>query len=106
MLLRYCPPTSYSASVICPSEHTFAVSISASNVFPLWSAASRRASRAAGLAAWFRALNEPRATAQRRDGKGSGKRPEEPDKGRAPGGCRERFTWLAHPDPLWVRSRC
>src|SRR5215468_5950240 len=35
MFLRYCPPTSYSACVICPSEQYFTVSISSANKFPL-----------------------------------------------------------------------
>jgi hypothetical protein len=34
MFLRYCPPTSNSAFVICPSEHTRTASISASNTLP------------------------------------------------------------------------
>ena len=35
MLRRYCPPTSNSACVICPSEHTRTASISTSNTFLL-----------------------------------------------------------------------
>lgn len=35
MLLRYCPPTSNNAFVICPSEHTRTASISTANTFPL-----------------------------------------------------------------------
>ena len=35
MFLRYCPPTSNSASVICPSEHTRTASTSTSNTLPL-----------------------------------------------------------------------
>ena len=34
MLLRYCPPTSNSALVICPSEHTRTVFISSANTLP------------------------------------------------------------------------
>ena len=35
MLRRYCPPTSNSALVICPSEHTRTASISTSNTLRL-----------------------------------------------------------------------
>ena len=35
MLRRYCPPTSNSAFVICPSEHTRTASIRTSNTFRL-----------------------------------------------------------------------
>jgi hypothetical protein len=35
MLRRYCPPTSNSAFVICPSEHTRTASISTSNTLRL-----------------------------------------------------------------------
>ena len=35
MLLRYCPPTSNNAPVICPSEQTRTASISTSNTFRL-----------------------------------------------------------------------
>src|SRR6185503_11575999 len=33
---RYCPPTSNSACVICPSEHTRTASISTAKTFPSW----------------------------------------------------------------------
>ena len=36
MLRRYCPPTSNSALVICPSEHTRTVFISSANTLPLF----------------------------------------------------------------------
>src|SRR6185503_9487513 len=42
MLRRYCPPTSNSACVICPSEHTRTASISTANTFSSLITASRR----------------------------------------------------------------
>ena len=53
MLRRYCPPTSNSAFVICPSEHTRTASISTSNTLALAiTACCRRASMAGDSAAW------------------------------------------------------
>src|SRR6185436_13188135 len=42
MLRRYCPPTSNSACVICPSEHTRTASIRTANTFSSLITASRR----------------------------------------------------------------
>ena len=53
MLRRYCPPTSNSASVICPSEHTRTASISTSKTLPLAITVScSRRSIAGASAAW------------------------------------------------------
>ena len=55
MLRRYWPPTSKNASVIWPSEHTRAASISSSNTLPSPVATSCRRRSAAGASAAWRA---------------------------------------------------
>ena len=50
ILLRYCPPTSNSASVICPSEQTFTASISSAKTLPPLMAVCLSFASAAGAA--------------------------------------------------------
>ena len=54
MLRRYWPPTSNSAWVICPSEHTRTASISTSNTFLLSITACCRRLSIGAQAAWLR----------------------------------------------------
>src|SRR6476659_8587186 len=49
IFLLYCPPTSYNACVICPSEQYFTVSINSENKLPSLIATSFNLSRAASL---------------------------------------------------------
>ena len=49
IFLRYCPPTSYKACVICPSEQYFTVSINSAKKLPLLMATSFNRFKASSL---------------------------------------------------------
>ena len=60
MLRRYCPPTSNSALVICPSEQTRTVSHQLANTLPLSITACFSLASAAGASPAWRAWNSAR----------------------------------------------